>query len=182
MNCNPPGSSIHEISQARILGWVAISFPRGSSQSRDQTCVSCSSLLWQADSLPSERPGKPHLYVYLSLFYIFCSITVYCKILNIVPCATQYFSLVIYFVHSIKSVYLSVWISQFLSPPWYPYICSLRLCLHHFSRFHVCASQVAHAGDIREVGSIPGLGRSPGEGNGNPPQYSCLGNPMDKDV
>ena len=30
-----------------------------------------------------------------------------------------------------------------------------------------------------EPGSIPGLGRSPGEGNGNPPQYSCLENPMD---
>ena len=30
-----------------------------------------------------------------------------------------------------------------------------------------------------EVGSIPGLGRSPGEGNGNPLQYSCLENPMD---
>ena len=33
-----------------------------------------------------------------------------------------------------------------------------------------------HAAD---PGSIPGLGRSPGEGNGNPLQYSCLGNPMD---
>ena len=32
----------------------------------------------------------------------------------------------------------------------------------------------AHAGDIRDVGSIPGLGRSPGEGNGSPLQYSCL--------
>ena len=30
-----------------------------------------------------------------------------------------------------------------------------------------------------EPGSVPGLGRSPGEGNGNPLQYSCLGNPMD---
>ena len=30
--------------------------------------------------------------------------------------------------------------------------------------------------------SIPGLGRSPGEGNGNPLQYSCLGNPMDRGV
>ena len=29
-------------------------------------------------------------------------------------------------------------------------------------------------------GSIPGLGTSPGEGNGNPLQYSCLGNPMDR--
>ena len=32
------------------------------------------------------------------------------------------------------------------------------------------------------VGSIPGLGTSPGEGNGNPLQYSCLGNPMDKEA
>ena len=31
-----------------------------------------------------------------------------------------------------------------------------------------------------DVGSIPGLGNSPGEGNGNPLQYSCLENPMDK--
>ena len=31
-----------------------------------------------------------------------------------------------------------------------------------------------------DVGSIPGLGRSPGEGNGNSLQYSCLGNPMDR--
>ena len=37
----------------------------------------------------------------------------------------------------------------------------------------------ANAGDIRDMGSIPGLGRSPGEGHGNPLQYSCLDNPMD---
>ena len=37
----------------------------------------------------------------------------------------------------------------------------------------------ANAGDVREVGSIPGLGRYTGEGNGNPLQYSCLENPMD---
>ena len=35
----------------------------------------------------------------------------------------------------------------------------------------------ANAGDVRDAGSIPGSGRSPGEGNGNPLQYSCLGNP-----
>ena len=40
----------------------------------------------------------------------------------------------------------------------------------------------ANAGDSREVRSIPGLGRSPGEGNGNLLQYSCLGNPMDRGV
>ena len=32
----------------------------------------------------------------------------------------------------------------------------------------------------RDAGSIPGLGRSPGGGNHNPLQYSCLGNPMDR--
>ena len=50
---------------------------------------------------------------------------------------------------------------------------------------HVHASLVAQqvkdppasAGDVR---SIPGPERSPGEGNGNPLQYSCLGNPMDR--
>ena len=34
--------------------------------------------------------------------------------------------------------------------------------------------------NARDLGSIPGLGRSPGEGNGNPLQYSCLENPMDR--
>ena len=34
--------------------------------------------------------------------------------------------------------------------------------------------------DVGDQGSIPGLGRYPGEGNGNPLQYSCLGNPMDR--
>ena len=38
----------------------------------------------------------------------------------------------------------------------------------------------ANAGDIRDSDSIPGLGRYPGRGNGNPLQYSCLENPMDR--
>ena len=37
----------------------------------------------------------------------------------------------------------------------------------------------ANAGDL---GLIPGLGQSPGEGNGKPLQYSCLGNPMDREL
>ena len=37
-----------------------------------------------------------------------------------------------------------------------------------------------NAGDIRDLGSIPGLGRSPGGGHGNPLQYVCLENPMDR--
>ena len=46
MDCSLPGSSIHGIFQARILEWIAISFPRGSSQPRDQTRF----------SLPAGRP------------------------------------------------------------------------------------------------------------------------------
>ena len=42
MDCTPPDSSVHGISQARVLEWAAISFPRGSSWPRDQTCGSCS--------------------------------------------------------------------------------------------------------------------------------------------
>ena len=46
------------------------------------------------------------------------------------------------------------------------------------------ASQVKNpppsAGDLRDLGLIPGSGRSPGEGNGNPLQYSSLENPMDR--
>ena len=38
----------------------------------------------------------------------------------------------------------------------------------------------AHAGDLTDMGSIPGLRRSPGRGNGNPPQYSCLKSSMDR--
>ena len=41
MDCSPSGSSIQGISQARILEQIAIFFSRGSSQTRDQTCVSC---------------------------------------------------------------------------------------------------------------------------------------------
>ena len=41
MDCSPSGSSVHEILQARILEWVAISFSRGSSQPRDWTHISC---------------------------------------------------------------------------------------------------------------------------------------------
>ena len=40
MDCSPPGSSVHEIVQARLPEWVAIPFSRGSSWSRDQTQVS----------------------------------------------------------------------------------------------------------------------------------------------
>ena len=55
---------------------------------------------------------------------------------------------------------------------------------------NLCACQVeqvvknlaANAGDIRDTGSILGSGRSPIGGHGNPLQYSCLGNPIDREA
>ena len=44
----------------------------------------------------------------------------------------------------------------------------------------VIKNSPANAGDVRDTGLIPGPGRSPGGGHGNPLQYSCLGNPIDR--
>ena len=85
LNCRPPGSSVPETLQARILEWAAIPFSRGSSWPRDQTQVSC-----------------------------------------------------------IAGRFFTIWATK------------------------------------EALGLIPGLGRSPGERNGNPLQYSCLGNPTDR--
>ena len=56
------------------------------------------------------------------------------------------------------------------------------------NKMYICASQVAlvvknlpgNAGDIRDLGSIPGWGRYPGGRHGNPVQYSHLENPLDR--
>ena len=57
MNCEPPGSSVHEISQARILEWVAVPFSSGSSGMEPASPAS------HADSLPTEPPVKPQLFL-----------------------------------------------------------------------------------------------------------------------
>ena len=44
----------------------------------------------------------------------------------------------------------------------------------------VVKNPLANAGDLRDLGLIPGSGRSPGGGHGNPLLYSCLENPMDR--
>ena len=59
INCSPPGSSVHEISQARILEWVAISRSRGSSLIRGLTA----STTLHVGSLLTEPPGKPLEYL-----------------------------------------------------------------------------------------------------------------------
>ena len=55
MDYSPPGSSVHGISQASILEWVAVSSSRGSSRTRDGNFL----LHWQADSFPLSHQGSP---------------------------------------------------------------------------------------------------------------------------
>ena len=56
MDCSPPGSSVHGISQTRILEWVAISYSRGSSQPRDWNYVSCIGRRFFTTEPPREVP------------------------------------------------------------------------------------------------------------------------------
>ena len=55
----------------------------------------------------------------------------------------------------------------------------LRDCILVFKGFPGGAEVKESACNVGDLGLIPGSGRSPGEGNGNPLQYSCLENPMD---
>ena len=60
---------------------------------------------------------------------------------------------------------------------------SLRLLMRYASQAVLVVKNLsASAADVRNEGSIPWLGRSPREGNGNPLQYSCLENPMDREA
>ena len=58
----------------------------------------------------------------------------------------------------------------------YMYVC---MYVYTYIGFPGGSEVKASACNVGDLGSIPGSGRSPGEGNGNPPQYSCLENPMD---
>ena len=62
-------------------------------------------------------------------------------------------------------------------------MCFLAICISSFVDLPggtVGKEPACNAGDTGDVGSVPGLGRSPGGGNGNLVQYACLENPMDK--
>ena len=60
-----------------------------------------------------------------------------------------------------------------------PFFKSLQICIYIWASCGalVVKNPPANAGDIRDAGSVPGLGKSPGGGHGNPLQYSCLEKP-----
>ena len=59
VDCSPPGSSVHGVSQARVLEWVAISFSRGSSPPRDQTWVPCTAYTQTSTRVYILFPHRP---------------------------------------------------------------------------------------------------------------------------
>ena len=81
MDCSLPGSSVHGISQARILEWIAILFSRGSSQPRDPT------LALAGGFFTTEPPRKPiqivSLYKYTNYIFIICTWSILVCILEI---------------------------------------------------------------------------------------------------
>ena len=90
MDCSLPGFSVHGIFLTRILEWVAMSSSRGSSQPRDQTCISCISCI-AGLSLPRSYQRSPHSYVYECL-WIFWGYTLQSGNLILLEFSTLLFS------------------------------------------------------------------------------------------
>ena len=76
MDCSLPGSSVRGIFQARILKWILISFSRGSSLSRDQTCVSCIagrlSTDWATRHVLSSVQSLSHVWLFVTPWIAAC--------------------------------------------------------------------------------------------------------------
>ena len=167
MDCRRPGLSVRGILQARILERVSMSSSRGSSQHRDQTGVSYVSCIggwvlyhsatwWSWLSVKSCWPFMHHGLLLLqprpqSISWRFTS-------------------------HKPNPQYsLFFWKSNLEIVKAF-----ILKILIFFQGFLSSSVGKASACNVGALGSIPGLGSSPGEGNGNPLQYSCLENPMDR--
>ena len=84
---------------------------------------------------------------------------------------------VLWLVMSLDTLVFMFWASSLLGL--FVWSFGKRLSLCGLPRGSVVKSLPANAGRTGDADSIPGLGSSPGEGNGKPPQYSCLENPID---
>ena len=156
--------------------WSGLPFPspRGSSWPKDRTYVSCI-----AGRFFTAEP-----YVYISYIYTDINISVYShskshlvmeyNLLCMVLDSACYHLVDIYSINIHKEYWSVVFLFVFVWL-WYHGILSQAL-----PRWLSGKGSACNAGVAGDAGSIPGSGRSPGEGNGNPLQYSFLGNPMDR--
>ena len=77
--------------------------------------------------------------------------------------------------------YRASWVCELFCVPGILWLFPISTTRHGLPKVMLVVKNTpAKAGDLRDAGSIPGSGRSPGGGHGNPLQYSCLENPMDR--
>ena len=77
-------------------------------------------------------------------------------------------------------MYVYIYIHVYITYIYITYIYIKYIYIYVSQVVLVVKNQQANAEDVRDMESIPGLGRSPGEGHGNPLQFSYLKNPMDR--
>ena len=158
MDCNPPGSSVHGISQERILGWVAIFFSRRSSWSSTQTA----SLALQMDSLLLSHQG----------LLCFKMIT---KVSPVVICHyKKHYIIINYILHILYFMAITdLFCNWKFVPLNLPHSLSLLPVLFHSSSdlFYYLYPWLSFF--------LAMFIHSIREGNGTPLQYSCLENPVD---
>ena len=109
------------------------------------------------------------LYVYIHIFVFFSMWSKHLK----APKLTDFFA-----YHLSPPIHLLYYFHNYTAMP----VLHFRLltALHHSRGFPGGSDGKESACNVGHWGSVPGLGRSPGEGNSNPLQYSCLENPMDR--
>ena len=166
MDCSPPVSPVHGILWAKILEWAAMPSSRGSSQPRDQTQVTGIAggffTIWATREAP--------ICVCMCVCVYICTHIYGWRQWQPTPVFLPGES------HGQRSLAdYSPWGCKELD--------MTERLIHTHTHTHttlVVKHVTASAGDVRDAGSVPGLGISPGGGQGNPPQYSCPEKPMDR--
>ena len=177
VDCSPPGSSVHGVFQARVLEWGAIVF--WVTKSRTQL----SDWIATSEQDPFAYPLRTWV-IPLSYLVLEVHLPLWAQLQSPMHLFHRYHPAI---VESCDCIVLELFLSLPSPPP--PTITVNEIGRHRSLESNKSNSPrwnkglwfsskefVYNAGD---EGSIPGLGRSSGEGNGNPFQYSCLGNPMD---
>ena len=171
VDCSLPCTSVREVFQARILEWVAISYSRGSSWPRYQTSISCISCM-----------GRQVFYHCAEYRWQVANTQ---KNLNFQMAFRERFLLIGWWWGNLESQS-----TAFSFQPGQ----GLCACGQHTVNFFSLVGDSVSAKELKGFGSvskesacsagdpgfIPGLGRSPGEGNGNTLQYPCLENLRDR--